>query len=131
MSFLALIQSEKTKQRIADSDSSKTWSAGCFYYAGVSCCLLTGLSVTPEAGRNVTAGTFTFQRHASRSIKVNSTERLNGHGWCLSFRQLEINRCRHSGFHRSLFAFVCRAPELHLTPNSTVGCASMKDRMEC
>lgn len=90
--------------------------AGCFSYPGVSCCLLTGLSVTPEARRNMTAGTFTFQRHALRLVKGNSTELLNGHRQCFSHRRLEINRCRHSSFTRTLFAFVCSAPELRLTP---------------
>lgn len=89
--------------------------AGCFSYPGVSCRLLTGPSITPEAGRNAAAGTFTFQRYALRLVKENSTEFLNGHSQCFSHRRLEINRCGHSSFTRTLFAFVCSAPELHLT----------------
>lgn len=119
-SLLALIQSEKTKRQIADSDSGNTCEQRrfgwlFFSYPGVSCCLLTGLSVTPEAEWNATAGTFTFQRHALWLFKGNSTEPLNDHRQCFSHRRLEINRCLHSSFTRSLVAFVCVAPELHLT----------------
>lgn len=74
-----------------------------------------GLSVTPEAEWNATAGTFTFQRHALWLFKGNSTELLNDHRQCFSHRRLEINRCLHSSFTRSLNAFVYSAPELHLT----------------
>lgn len=86
LSLLALIQSEKTKQQIPNSYSSKKcvkcqFSWLFFYHQGVSCCSLTELSVMPEAGRNVTAGTFTFQRHALQLDKDNITELLNAVEW--------------------------------------------------
>lgn len=90
-----------------------------------------GASVTAEAGRNVTAGTFASPtRHASPLIKANSS---GADEWRLpGFKPQggsRMNGCRHSGFNRTSAAFVRGAPELHRTPPAKPPLSDAWDRV--
>lgn len=84
-------KAEKIKQQIADSDRGKAherWRFQPTVFAPqvFHTALLTGLSVSTEAGQNTTAGTFTFQSHALTLVKETSHEPLNGRRQCFTHR---------------------------------------------